>query len=440
MAPANSAPRQVILLIGDGMDDQQITIARNYLKGARGQLLLDSMPLRASVQILATEDREGGAPVYVSDSANTATSIATGTVTSRGRIATSPGSDRDLPTIVELAAAAGLRTGIVTTASVTDATPASFAAHISSRRCEDPDNMVITFYGAPIADCSGDLVENKGPGSISEQLAGSQLDVLLGGGRKHFTPDAEGESLTVEDLARQNGFKVITSSAELSQAGPGEKLLGLFAPGTMPVRLQGEDGREAEESVRSWLNYLHSFLGSVELPTPMVCEPNPAASEIPTLKQMTEVALAQLHNDRGFFLMVESASIDKQSHERKPCGSIGEMEQLEEALASALEFAGAHPNTLVIVTSDHSQAAQMIPDESLFTAYPIPAYTPGRLARIITPEGGRMAVNYATSTFMMEEHTGAAVPLFSNTEGIKRIPPYLQQPDIFHITKEYLGL
>ncbi len=120
------------------MDEQQITIARNYLKGAAGQLLLDRMPLRSAVQILTTEERENGKPVYVADSANTATSMATGAITSTGRISTSPGTDKDFTNIVELAAAAGLRTGMVTTASVTDATPAAFAAHISFRLCEDP--------------------------------------------------------------------------------------------------------------------------------------------------------------------------------------------------------------------------------------------------------------------------------------------------------------
>ena len=90
----------MILIIGDGMDEQQITIARNYLKGAAGQLLLDQMPLRAAAQILTTEERENGKPVYVADSANTATSMATGAITSTGRISTSAGSDKDLTTIV----------------------------------------------------------------------------------------------------------------------------------------------------------------------------------------------------------------------------------------------------------------------------------------------------------------------------------------------------
>lgn len=440
---ASAAPRQVILIIGDGMDEQQITIARNYLKGAAGQLLLDQMPLRGASQILTIEDKVAGKPVYVSDSANTATSMATGMITSRGRIATSAGDDRDLITITELAAAAGFRSGIVTTASVTDATPAAFAAHINYRMCENPDAMVdITYHDILLGDCSADLKANGGKGSIAEQLADSQLDVILGGGSKHFAPMAEGQSRTVAQVAQDNGFHLVNSTAELLAAPPGKRLLGTFSKSTMPVRLQGEGGREAEEPEPSLLNYIHPYLGDVTMPEPMDCEPNPEFAKVPTLQQMTDAALQHLSrdNDRGFFLMIESASIDKQSHERKPCGSIGELEQLEEALASALAFAEQHPETLIIVTADHSQAAQLIPEISLFAAFPLPTYTPGKVARINTPEGGRMAVNYATTNFMMEEHTGAAVPVYSNAQGMGRILPFIHQPEIFNISRQYLGL
>ena len=138
--------------------------------------------------------------------------------------------------------------------------------------------------------------------------------------------------------------------------------------------------------------------------------------------------------------MIESASIDKQSHERKPCGSIGELEQLEEALASALTYAQSHPNTLVLVTADHSQAAQLVPFESLYTEYPIPIYSPGMMARIRTPEGSLLGVNYATNSFSHEEHTGASVPLFSNEQGLGRVPPYITQPELFTIMRDYLQL
>ena len=138
--------------------------------------------------------------------------------------------------------------------------------------------------------------------------------------------------------------------------------------------------------------------------------------------------------------MIESASIDKQSHYRKPCGSIGELEQLNEALASALAFADSHPNTLVLVTADHSQAAQLVPMESLFKAFPIPIFTPGKLARIETPEGSLMAINYATNDFSAEEHTGANVPIFGNQEAVGRVPSFLSQPEIFELMRDYLLL
>jgi alkaline phosphatase len=440
---AAASQRNVILIIGDGMDDQQITIARNYLAGAQGKLLLDEMPLRGAVQILTIEDKVDGQPVYVADSANTATSMATGVITSRGRLATSAGDNRPLPTIVELAEAAGYRTGVVSTASVTDATPSAFAAHISFRLCQGPDLMLeIVYSDIPLGGCPDEIKAKGGLGSVAEQLAESDLDVVLGGGGEYFDMTAEGSTSTVREIAIDNGFSFVSSAGELVEATSADRLLGLFSRDTMPVRLRGEDGREAEAPQSSWLNQAHRYLGSVTQPAPMDCEPNPDFAGMPSLKEMTDAALAVLarEDSAGFFLMIESASIDKQSHERKPCGSIGELEQLDEALASALAFAQANPNTLILVTADHSQAAQLIPAQSLFAAYPIPVFSPGKLARIRTPEGRLMAVNYATSNFFMEEHTGANVPIFGNVEAQGRVPTFLSQPELFDIMKDYLGL
>lgn len=440
---AAASQRNVILIIGDGMDDQQITIARNYLAGAQGKLLLDEMPLRGAVQILTIEDKVDGQPVYVADSANTATSMATGVITSRGRLATSAGDNRPLPTIVELAEAAGYRTGVVSTASVTDATPSAFAAHISFRLCQGPDLMLeIVYSDIPLGGCPDEIKAKGGLGSVAEQLAESDLDVVLGGGGRYFDMTAEGSTSTVREIAIDNGFSFVSSAGELVEATSADRLLGLFSRDTMPVRLRGEDGREAEAPQSSWLNQAHRYLGSVTQPAPMDCEPNPDFAGMPSLKEMTDAALAVLarEDSAGFFLMIESASIDKQSHERKPCGSIGELEQLDEALASALAFAQANPNTLILVTADHSQAAQLIPAQSLFAAYPIPVFSPGKLARIRTPEGRLMAVNYATSNFFMEEHTGANVPIFGNVEAQGRVPTFLSQPELFGIMKDYLGL
>ncbi|WP_251275881.1 alkaline phosphatase, partial [Enterobacter hormaechei] len=66
-------------------------------------------------------------------------------------------------------------------------------------------------------------------------------------------------------------------------------------------------------------------------------------------------------NEKGFFLQVEGASIDKQDHAANPCGQIGETVDLDEAVQKALEFARKDGNTLVIVTADHAHASQIIP-------------------------------------------------------------------------------
>ena len=430
----------VILIIGDGMDDHQITIARNYLVGSRGKLLIDRLPLRSTAQVLTIDNDNPDKAIYVADSANSATSMATGVVTSIGRIGTSAGDDKDLVNIVELAHRQGLKTGIVSTASITDATPASFYAHISTRDCENPDMMVGTNpYFDMVIDCSPDLESNGGLGSISEQLIDSGVHVALGGGMKHFTPLAEGSDQTVLELAKESGYQLVSNATELDGSGAG-KLLGLFSPSTMPVMWRGQDDRAAEKPDPSFLNRIHSMLGSVTYPEPMDCESNPEYIDIPSISLMTQTALDRLteEDERNFFLMVESASIDKQSHQRKACGSIGELKQLDESLAVAIKFAESHPDTLILVTADHGQAAQLVPERTLYSGIPVPVYTPGHVARINTSEGVIMAVNYATNDFVSEEHTGVNIPLLSNDVGQGSVPAMVTQPEIFDIIKSHL--
>lgn len=442
-----SAPgkRNVILIVGDGMDDHQVTIARNYLQGARGKLLLDQLPLRSTAQVLTIDEQPPHKPLYVADSANSASSLATGVVTSIGRISTSAGDDRDLPTIAELAKAAGYATGIVTTASVTDATPAAFMSHVAARVCEDSTLM------QPAADhpiwldasvCTSDKIAAGGSGSIAEQIANSNTDIVLGGGLKHFQTSTENGAHTILALAQQRGYQLVTSPEDLNNAGSESKVLGLFANGTLPTIWRGENDRSAEKPTRNLLNRVNSLLGSVTMPEPMRCEPNPSFKATPTLQQMTTAALRHLEaqQGKGFFLMVESASIDKQAHRRNACGSIGELQQLEDAVEAALAFAARQPETLILVTADHGQAAQVIADVSLYAGGGVEVYTPGHVARILTPEDQVMAVNYAVNNFLYEDHSGANVPLYSNAEGIGRVAPMVTQPEIFSIMADYLQL
>jgi alkaline phosphatase len=434
-ATPNAAAPKVILLIGDGMDQHQITIARNYLAGFDGRLTLDTLPTRSSVQIQTVLEEDPSVPEYVADSANTATSLASGIVTSTGRIGTTAGTDRDVPTIMELAAAAGFGTGIVSTASVTDATPAAFVAHVSYRLCESPRTMVATNASNAgfSASCPADLEANGGKGSIAEQIAASTLDIVLGGGERNFAQPAEGEtSKTVRDIAIENGFRVIGRAAELRSLRGGGKVLGLFAPGTLPVQGHGAGGAQAQRVQRD-------DEGNVVWPEAFACERNPAYGATPTLQAMTRAALDHLDDGRSFVLMIESASIDKQSHVRRPCGQIGELKQLDETLAELLDYARAQPETLVLVTADHSQAAQLVPETSWLAGFN--AASPGYFARVRTPEGGVMGINYATNdSQVQEDHTGADVPLFAYGAGAEEVPAAVRQTDVFFIMLRHLKI
>ena len=428
-AETTAISRNLILIIGDGFDDQHVTMGRNYLVGMSGKLILDTMPYRASVQVETIS--EHGQPLYVADSANTATSLATGGITQIGRIATDI-EDNDLTTIAERALDSGFRVGLVTTSSLTDATPASFLAHVSARSCEGPEEVLgSTYYGMPQPACLDDARDNGGPGSIIEQLVISGAQVLLGGGTK-FLEQTTIDGETVAAMATGQGYRILGRDTDLNAVPHDKPILGTFDEETLEVRWRGTGGRVGEETETSWLHHLSDYLGATEEPEPMFCEANPDYEGTPSLASMTDLALRHLSqdNDRGFFLMIESASIDKQSHERNPCGSIGEIEQLEEAVALALSFAAQYPDTAILVTADHAQAAQILPEPSLYSDYPIPIYSPGLTARVATPEGSMMRINYATNNGFSEEHTGANVPLFANDVAGPWLGPFLRQREV----------
>nr|AAD45540.1 streptomycin-6-phosphate phosphatase [Streptomyces netropsis] len=153
-----SPARNVILLIGDGMGDSEITAARNYAVAAEGRLTMDRLPMTGSSLTSAVDER--GHPDYVTDSAAGATAWATGRKTVNGRISRTPDTNEPLPTLLELARREGYATGNVTTAQLTDATPAALTAHVTDRSCKGPADM---------AACPADTWARGGRGSIAEQ-------------------------------------------------------------------------------------------------------------------------------------------------------------------------------------------------------------------------------------------------------------------------------
>jgi alkaline phosphatase len=126
--------RNVILLLGDGMGDSEITIARNYQVGAAGRLAMDALPLTGAYTTYAVQKANPTLPDYVTDSAASGTGWATGNKTYNGAISVLP-NGTPVPTILELAKKAGYSTGDVSTAELQDATPAVLASHVVSRDC-----------------------------------------------------------------------------------------------------------------------------------------------------------------------------------------------------------------------------------------------------------------------------------------------------------------
>src|SRR5262245_11842575 len=331
--------KNVILLIGDGMGDSEITIARNYTVGAAGRLAMDELPLTG--QMTTYSVHPDGKPDYDPESASTSTAWSTGQKTVDGRISTSP-TDQDLPTILELAQAAGYKTGNVTTAELTDATPASPMAHIVARGCQGPADM---------AACPQDKKSVGGPGSITEQAVDHGVDVLLGGGKARFDqiiPAGEGSfaGQSVVQQAQALGYGVVTDLAGLQAAPKGKKLLGLFTPVNMSLDWGGLAARNPSSG-------------------PGRCSTGLQAATEPTLADMTKKALQLLDPPKnqkkpGFFLQIEGASIDKRDHAAQPCEQIGETVDFDEAVKVAMDFARKDGNTLVIVTADHGHTSQIV--------------------------------------------------------------------------------
>lgn len=406
--------RNVILLIGDGLGDSEITIARNYEYGAGGRMALDGLPLTGAMTTYSVLENNPSAPDYTPESASTATAWSSGSKTADGRISTAAGTDADLATVLDQAEAAGLRTGVVTTSELTDATPAAPLAHVRARSCQGPADM---------ATCPQDI-KPAGPGSIAEQSIDHDVDVLLGGGRARYEQTAAGgpyAGRTVVQQAQAEGYRVITDRAALGALQPGQPVLGLFAAGNLATRWVGNTATNPPSG-------------------PQRCnEDNPAAAAEPRLDEMTGTAIGLLSarqqgrsGDKGFFLQVESASIDKQDHVSEPCEQIGETVNFDKAVQVALDFAARDRNTLVIVTGDHAHTSQIVEVGS----------TPAGFSSILTTdEGQQMQVTYGTgNTPTSQGHTGSQLRVAAMGPQAANVVGVIDQTEIATIMRRALRL
>jgi alkaline phosphatase len=406
--------RNVILLIGDGMGDSEITLARNYAEGAGGFFKgIDALPFTGQYTHYSL-DKETGKPNYVTDSAASATAWSTGVKSYNGAIGVDI-AEKPHASLLARAKAAGLATGDVSTAEIEDATPAAQVAHVTQRKCFGPT--------ATSAACPTNALENGGLGSIAEQLLDTRPDVTLGGGAAAFGEIARAgkwKGKTLNAQARARGYRLVRNAAELEQvAATNQKqpLLGLFSQGDMPVRWKGPKA---------------SLHGNLEKPA-ITCEANEArTADIPTLATMTRKAIDLLgRNPKGFFLQVEGASIDKEDHAANPCGQIGETVDLDEAVQAALAFAKADGHTLVIVTADHAHSSQIIANGS---------HAPGLTAALNTREGGVMTVSYGTAESGSQGHTGTQLRVAAYGPHAANFSGLLDQTDMFYIIRDALKL
>lgn len=286
--------RRVIFLIGDGTGTAYWSAA----KFSADRLAVQDMPVVGLVDTRSSDAR-------VTDSAAGATVYATGERTYNGAIGVGPeckelvardsaavmrdpASCAPLETVVERVERRGWATGLVATSSVTHATPASFAAHVPHRRMEP---------------------------EIAEQLAGSGVDVLLGGGWGFFSGSARPDGRNLLDATCAEAVCIRTVEELRGYQADDRRLIGLFAEKGMPT----------------------------------------AAERAPSLPEMTRAALARLARDPdGFFLLVEGSQPDWRGHDNAPLGElVAEVVDFDRAVGVALEFARATPGTLVVVTADH---------------------------------------------------------------------------------------
>ncbi|MFF4243587.1 alkaline phosphatase [Streptomyces sp. NPDC001822] len=298
--------KNVIFINGDGMGAAMREAARLNLAGLDGRLGMDR--LTASGQ-LTTSPRDPKS--VVTDSAAAATTWATGEKTYNGAISVDVDGN-PLSTLGQQAKAAGKATGLVTTAQVTDASPAAFFANTADRGKQD---------------------------EIARQyLDVSKPDVILGGGEDWWLPagtpgafkdnpaedPSEASKGTKGDLikkAKKAGYSYVNSASGLSKAKNG-KILGLFSNEEMfQQRPEGQ--------------------GDVYSP-------------VVDLGTMTSKALTSLDkNKKGFFLMVEEEGTDEFAHSNNGTRVLQSMQQLEKAVAVARAYIATHPDTLLVVTGDH---------------------------------------------------------------------------------------
>lgn len=439
--------KNLIIFIGDGMGVSTLTAARIWQgqkagrDGESTETAIDALPYSAMVKTYSHD-------FQVADSAATATALVTGTKTRSGMLSVKPAAQRgqcttavgqDVPTIFEQAGAAGKALGLISTARITHATPASAYAHSVDRNWESNSELP---EGATCHDIARQLIEWPQAG---------QLKLVLGGGRTAFYPKdqtdpeyadkkgnrTDGRNLIAEWKTRHPKGQYIWNGAQFGalDAAGDAPVLGLFEPSHMQF--------EADRA-------------------------NDKAGE-PSLAEMTALAIDRLgKSDKGFVLMVEGGRIDHAHHGGNAHRALDDTIAFDAAIAKALEKVNLD-ETLVLVTADHSHVftiagypprgtsifglASVTEDGEAVNAkdgkpYTTLGYANGPGAKVNEARNDpsledTQALNYlqqATVPTSGETHGGEDVVLKAAGPGAHLFHGTLEQHSIYHIAKHILGM
>ncbi len=289
----DAKPLRIIHLVGDGMSLSTLSIANHFSQYARNRPLTIFQIQQQPATAIALMDMRS-LNSLVTDSAAASSSWGSGSRVTNGALNWLP-DGRNLRPLYALFAEQGWKRGLVTTTEITHATPAGFAATISSR----------------------DKAE-----LIAEQYLASKIDVLLGGGSKFFDPAKRKDKIDLVGSYRTSNYTTCQSTADLIHAPRDRRCLGLFASSHLPYNI----------------DLMHD---------------KKQRALVPTLATMTQTAIDILGRESHFILQVESGRVDHACHCCDIPSAVHEVIALDEALEACLAYQQKVPETLIVLTTDH---------------------------------------------------------------------------------------
>lgn len=347
---AEPGPKNVILMIGDGMGFAQVEAGSLYSHGkVKGQSYWDYQPLAMSTHSTNTPEAYnpkkawkdfGYHLIKPTDSAAAATTLATGVKTSNGRI----GQDADennLRSLVEDAETMNKSTGVLSTVYLSHATPASFGAHNKSR----------SNYEA----------------IAQEMLLKSGLDLIIGAGHPGY--DDDHKEIEEDPEYKYVGGEQLWNKLNAGEAGNDANGDGQADRWTLIQTLDDFEKLAEEKTTDRILGVLqvastlHEERGGDWYAAPYAV---PRNHDLPTMALLMQGALNQLsQNPNGYFLMAEGGAIDWAAHTNLSGRTIEEQRDFDTAIAAAVAWVEANSNwddTLLIITADHETGYLCGPD------------------------------------------------------------------------------